>query len=138
MRAYLSFSLNFHSCVCACCHIIATSPQTICHHHQEASHVHHMTSYLQITTDHLPSSRGGFIHHMTSYLRSIVPQTFIAAIEFIRPSWLKRGTVFEKMNLSHTGKRTALLTSCGGTTRNTPSDQEIDRIIIAHDMASAL
>ena len=26
---------------------------------------------------------------MNSYLRSIVPPTFIAAIEFIRPSWLK-------------------------------------------------
>jgi len=67
LRVEVSFSPNFRLCVHTCCHIIATSPQTICHHHREASH----------------------IHRMTSYLRSIVPQTFIAAIEFIRPSWLK-------------------------------------------------
>jgi hypothetical protein len=48
------------------------------------------------------------------------------------------GTVFEKMNRSRTGKCTALLTTCSGKTRKTPSDQEIDRIIIAHDMVSAL
>jgi len=58
LRVEVSFSPNFRLCVHTCCHIIATSPQTICHHHREASHVHHMTSYLQITTDHLPSPPG--------------------------------------------------------------------------------
>jgi len=39
----VSFSPYFRLCMRTCCHIIATSPQTICHHHREASH---MTSYF--------------------------------------------------------------------------------------------
>ena len=72
LRVLFSFSRNFRLCVRTCCHIIATSPQTICHHHREAA-------------SHFLSTQ-----HMTSYLRSIAPQTSIATIEFICPSWLKR------------------------------------------------
>ena len=46
------------------------------------------------------------------------------------------GAVFE-VNRSHR-QMNSTFNSCGGTTRNTPSDQEIDRIIIAHDMVSAI
>ena len=75
LRVLFSFSWNFRLCVRTCCHIIATSPQTICHHHRRIP--------LPFNHHHQPP-------YMTSYLRSIAPQTSIATIEFICPSWLKR------------------------------------------------
>ena len=59
------FSRNFHLCVRTCCHIIATSPQTICHHHRD--------QHIPLPFNH--------IH--------LAPQTSIATIEIICPSWLK-------------------------------------------------
>jgi hypothetical protein len=57
-----------------CCHICATSP-----------HTYHLPSPLGVSA----SFPFNWTVHMTSYLRSIAPQTSIATIEFITPSWLK-------------------------------------------------
>ena len=62
---------------CACVLVVTSSP----HHHRPSVIITGTSHFLStITTS----------HHMTSYLRSIAPQTSIATIEIICPSWLKR------------------------------------------------